>query len=71
MLDLEEWLGRCVAAVLPAAANGKGKGRKKKAGVDGQIEGQGQTPAALLQGPLCAGEVVGYGVKKGWVRPVA
>ncbi|KAF8213832.1 hypothetical protein K438DRAFT_1955931 [Mycena galopus ATCC 62051] len=63
MLDLEEWLGRCVAGVVPAAA--KGKGRKKVAEVPVQ------TPAALLQGPLCAGEVVGYGVKKGWIRPVA
>ncbi|KAF7352547.1 Other/Haspin protein kinase [Mycena venus] len=69
MLDLEEWLGRCVAAVVPTAT--KGKGRKKKGVPEAPPQIQGQTPAALLQGPLCAGEVVGYGVKKGWVRPVA
>ncbi|KAJ6539629.1 hypothetical protein B0H19DRAFT_1269926 [Mycena capillaripes] len=67
MLDLEEWLGRCVAAVLPAVAGAKGKGRKKKGGaaVTTVVERE-----VVLQGPLCAGEVVGYGVKKGWVRPV-
>ncbi|KAK7054170.1 Other/Haspin protein kinase [Favolaschia claudopus] len=59
MLDLEEWLGRCVAAVMPAVV----KGRKKK-GVVAEV-----AQRALLQGPLCAGEVVGYGVKKGWIRP--
>jgi serine/threonine-protein kinase haspin len=68
MLDLEEWLGRCVAAVVPAVA--KAKGRKKK-GVVAAPEVPAQTSAALLLGPLCAGEVVGYGVKKGWIRAVA
>jgi serine/threonine-protein kinase haspin len=68
MLDLEEWLGRCVAAVVPAVA--KAKGRKKK-GVAAAPEVPAQTSAALLLGPLCAGEVVGYGVKKGWIRAVA
>ncbi|KAJ7682510.1 hypothetical protein DFH06DRAFT_296314 [Mycena polygramma] len=66
MLDLEEWLGRCVAAVLPQVA-AKAKGRKKKGVV---VVPEAESRAALLQGPLCAGEVVGYGVKKGWVRPV-
>ncbi|KAJ7639096.1 hypothetical protein FB45DRAFT_827867 [Roridomyces roridus] len=61
LIDLEDWLGNCVSAVVEAKP--KGKGRKKKAAP--------ATPAPLLRGPLCAGEVVGYGVKKGWVRSLA
>ncbi|KAJ7498652.1 hypothetical protein FB451DRAFT_1202626 [Mycena latifolia] len=55
LVDLEDWLGHCVAAV----------GRKKKA------PAVVATPAPVLLGPLCAGEVVGYGVKKGWVKSLA
>lgn len=60
MLDLEEWLAHGVAAVAAKCAMSKGKGRKKKAPAV-------PAPSPLL-GPLCAGEVVGYGVKKGWVK---
>ncbi|KAJ7780955.1 other/Haspin protein kinase [Mycena metata] len=68
MLDLEEWLGRCVAAVVAeAGCKPKGKGKKKKAVVGPPTH----TPAAQLLGPLCAGEVVGYAVKKGWIRALA
>ncbi|KAJ6538553.1 hypothetical protein DFH09DRAFT_1398431 [Mycena vulgaris] len=65
MVDLEDWLGHCVAAVA-AASKPKGKGRKKKAPA-----AAAPTPAPVLLGPLCAGEVVGYGVKKGWVKSLA
>ncbi|KAJ7167503.1 hypothetical protein C8R46DRAFT_1163059 [Mycena filopes] len=68
MIDLEEWLGRCVAAVVAeTGCKTKGKGKKKK----GAVSPSTQTPAAQLLGPLCAGEVVGYAVKKGWVRALA
>nr|GAT53047.1 other/Haspin protein kinase [Mycena chlorophos] len=68
LLDVEEWLGQCVAGVIEAAAAKAGRpkprGRKKKATV------LAETHPALLRGPLCAGEVVEYGVKKGWVERV-
>ncbi|KAJ7653466.1 hypothetical protein B0H17DRAFT_1214644 [Mycena rosella] len=70
MVDLEDWLRHCVAAVVSAsskAAAGKGKGRKKKPAVVPHMPG----PGAALLGPLCAGEVVGYGAKKGWVTSLA
>ncbi|KAJ6628927.1 hypothetical protein B0H10DRAFT_1989870 [Mycena sp. CBHHK59/15] len=65
LVDLEEWLGNSVAAVVSESNASKAKGRKKKA------QAVLPTPAALLLGPLCAGEVVGYGVKKGWVKSLA
>ncbi|KAJ7752748.1 hypothetical protein DFH07DRAFT_904186 [Mycena maculata] len=64
LVDLEDWLGHCVAAVV-AESKLKGKGRKKKA------PAVVPAPAPLLLGPLCAGEVVAYGVKKGWVKSMA
>jgi serine/threonine-protein kinase haspin len=58
LVDIEDWLGKCVAGVaLPA----KGKGKRKP-----QVSAQVKTTTLL--GPLCAGEVVGYGVKKGWIK---
>ncbi|KAJ7490320.1 hypothetical protein B0H11DRAFT_1912306 [Mycena galericulata] len=66
LVDLEDWLGHCVAAVV-AETKPKGKGRKKKTPAVVPTP----TPAPLLLGPLCAGEVVGYGVKKGWVKSLA
>ncbi|KAJ7180380.1 other/Haspin protein kinase [Mycena crocata] len=70
MLDLEDWLGKGVAAVAASckAAANRGKGRKKKAA---PAVVAAPTSEALLRGPLCAGEVVGYGVKKGWVKSLA
>ncbi|KAF7332260.1 Other/Haspin protein kinase [Mycena kentingensis (nom. inval.)] len=66
LVDIEQWLGNCVDAVLAETSKGKARGRKKKA-----AQVPVETPAALLRGPLCAGEVVEYGVKKGWVRSFA
>ncbi|KAJ7228410.1 other/Haspin protein kinase [Mycena pura] len=69
MLDIEEWLGNCVATVVAEAPKGanahKGRGSKKKGP---STAAPMPTPAGLLRGPLCAGEVVGYGVKKRWIR---
>jgi serine/threonine-protein kinase haspin len=63
LVDLEDWLGNCVAAVVAGSKRAsKSKGKKKAVPI------VLPTPAALLRGPLCAGEVVGYGVKKGWVK---
>ncbi|KAF9481833.1 hypothetical protein BDN70DRAFT_875782 [Pholiota conissans] len=60
LLDIENWLGGAIAemglATNKAGSNGKGK-RK--------------TPALLkpriVSGPARAGEIVAYGVKKGWI----
>ncbi|KAG5728490.1 Serine/threonine-protein kinase haspin [Termitomyces sp. T112] len=57
LVDIEEWLRTCVAPFVPKA---KGKGRKKAAA----------SIVAPPSGPACAGEVVAYAVKKGWVQPV-
>ncbi|CAK5262817.1 unnamed protein product [Mycena citricolor] len=66
LLDLEEWLGRSISAVSEVE-KGKSKGRKKRT----MPSASKVTPPALLEGPMCAGEVVGYGIKKGWINAVA
>lgn len=58
LVDIEEWLRTCVVPFVPKA---KGKGRKK-------IATSTVTPPS---GPACAGEVVVYAVKRGWIQPVA
>ncbi|KAG6880157.1 hypothetical protein C0992_004609 [Termitomyces sp. T32_za158] len=58
LMDIEEWLRTCVTPFIPKA---KGKGRKK-------VTASAATP---LSGPACAGEIVVYAVKKGWIQPVA
>lgn len=66
LTDLEQWLGQALIDNFPgqakaAAAAAKGKGRRATV-----------APAAMHlarnEGPACAGEVVEYGVKRGWVR---
>ncbi|KAJ7068563.1 other/Haspin protein kinase [Mycena amicta] len=67
LLDMEEWLGQCVAGVAESSKGGgrsKSRGRKKAVAAPTPTS----TPAALLRGPLCAGEVVEYGIKKGWIK---
>ncbi|KAG6878574.1 hypothetical protein C0993_003029 [Termitomyces sp. T159_Od127] len=54
LVDIEEWLRACVAPYVPKA---KGKGKKKVA----------TSTVAPPSGPACAGEVVVYAVKKGWI----
>ncbi|KAF5363743.1 hypothetical protein D9756_000196 [Leucocoprinus leucothites] len=62
LVDIEEWLGRCVAEVAPAVNKGRRRPRKTTAVVP-------TTASKLLCS--CAGQVVGYGVKRGWIRPVS
>ncbi|KAG6830326.1 hypothetical protein H0H92_001261 [Tricholoma furcatifolium] len=57
LVDIQEWLRTCVSTFAPAS-KAKGKGRPKKA----------QTVAAPSAGPACAGEIVAYGAKKGWIQ---
>lgn len=63
LVDLEQWLGQCVvAAAAKVNKPVKGKGRRKTTVIP--------VPDETLS-PLCAGEVVEYGVKKRWIRPVS
>ncbi|KAF7301926.1 Other/Haspin protein kinase [Mycena indigotica] len=63
LLDMEEWLGHSIAGIIETSkGKSKSRGRKKK------VAPPAATPAGLLRGPLCAGEVVEYGVKKGWIE---
>ncbi|KAG6910954.1 hypothetical protein DXG01_006008 [Tephrocybe rancida] len=62
LVDIESWLRACVSAFAPPP-KAKGRGKKKMlAAVPSQ-------PIAPLSGPACAGEVVAYAVKKGWIQP--
>ncbi|KAJ3574797.1 hypothetical protein NP233_g1521 [Leucocoprinus birnbaumii] len=66
LVDIEEWLGKCVAEAVPVTQKPRGKGRSRKTTV--------VTPTAASASTLmcsCAGQVVGYGVKRGWIRPVS
>jgi serine/threonine-protein kinase haspin len=64
LLDIENWLGDAIAeiAVAPkATAKGKTKQRKTEAAAPGK--------RPTFTGPARAGEIVAYGVKKGWIKP--
>ncbi|KAF9443328.1 hypothetical protein P691DRAFT_713447 [Macrolepiota fuliginosa MF-IS2] len=66
LVDIEDWLGRCIAdTVSPPAPKARAKGRPRKTTMPTQIK--------VADGLACvgAGEVVGYGVKRGWIRPVS
>ncbi|TFK43745.1 hypothetical protein BDQ12DRAFT_643394 [Crucibulum laeve] len=60
LLDIEDWLGRCVAEFIPAKTKSslKSKGRRKTQAI----------PKLPPSGPACAGEIVGYAAKKGWIK---
>ena len=74
LVDIEEWLERCVAEVVASAKKqhvaptrtrqSMAVGRKSMAVKKTQMT----IPSSIT--PACAGEVVAYGVKKGWIRPV-
>ncbi|GLB34041.1 putative protein with domain of unknown function [Lyophyllum shimeji] len=63
LVDIERWLHGCVAALAPAPKPSKTKGRRKT-----------QAPLPLKPsapfGPACAGEIVVYAVKKGWIQTI-
>ncbi|TFK22321.1 hypothetical protein FA15DRAFT_622634 [Coprinopsis marcescibilis] len=64
LVDIEQWLGGVLTEAFPAQAKAitKAKGRRKTIAPVNR--------AALRQGPGCAGEVVEYAIKKGWVRAI-
>jgi len=64
LVDIEDWLGRCITeAVSRVIQKPRGKGRSKKT----------TTPETTTLASTicpCAGQVVVYGVKRGWIQPV-
>ncbi|KAF8165554.1 hypothetical protein B0H34DRAFT_689542 [Crassisporium funariophilum] len=62
LVDIESWLSACIADIAPShtKATVKGKGRRKT---------QAPTKSSSSLGPARAAEIVGYGVKKGWIKP--
>ncbi|KAF8969432.1 hypothetical protein BDZ97DRAFT_243732 [Flammula alnicola] len=62
LLDIDGWLGKAIAELAPENTKTtlKGKGRRKT---------QAPAKAAASSGPARAGEIVAYGVKKGWIKP--
>lgn len=65
LVDMEQWLGQTLVHVCPTkgakASLISTKGRSRRTTV---------APVAPVRrdGPSCAGEIVEYGVKKGWIR---
>lgn len=61
LVDIENWLGQSIASVTPrtAAPTTKGKNGRKT---------QTLPKAAVYSGPMRAGEIVAYGVKKEWIK---
>jgi serine/threonine-protein kinase haspin len=58
LVDIEAWLGQCVSGLAKPEVKSKGKKKMQMA-----------KPTPI--GPTCAGEVVAYAVKKGWVMPTS
>jgi len=64
LVDIEDWLGRCITEAVPRVIQKpRGKGRSKK------TTAPETTTLASTMYP-CAGQVVVYGVKRGWIQPV-
>ncbi|KAL1680761.1 hypothetical protein EV122DRAFT_275973 [Schizophyllum commune] len=77
LVDIEEWLGRCVAEVVASAKQDalamkqSTRTRKSMAVARKSMAVKKSAPVVPASvSPACAGEVVAYGVKKGWIRPV-
>ena len=71
LVAIEEWLGRCVAEVVASAKKQPARTRKSMAvGRKSMALKKTQMTIPSSMTPACAGEVVAYGVKKGWIRPV-
>ncbi|KAL1739484.1 hypothetical protein HDZ31DRAFT_68883 [Schizophyllum fasciatum] len=63
LVDIEKWLSRCIAEVVASANKQLARTRKSMA-----VKKTNASTSSFS--PACAGEVVAYGVKKGWIRPV-
>ncbi|KAG5648870.1 hypothetical protein DXG03_000219 [Asterophora parasitica] len=60
LVDIESWVGTCVATFAPPSKPTKGKGRRKAPAPS--------PPKPTSTNPACAGEIVEYAVKKGWIQ---
>lgn len=62
LVDIENWLGKSIAELTPInpKMTFKGKGRRKNTATPIKVSAH--------SGPARAGEIVAYGVKKGWVQ---
>jgi serine/threonine-protein kinase haspin len=62
LVDIENWLGKSIAELTPINPKMtlKGKGRRKTTALPIKVSAH--------SGPARAGEIVAYGVKKGWVQ---
>ncbi|KAK0468491.1 uncharacterized protein EV420DRAFT_1758640 [Desarmillaria tabescens] len=60
LIDLEQWLGQCLTT---AAARVKPAKSRRKTVVPDKSESS--------LNPVCAGEVVEYGIKKAWIKPIS
>ncbi|RDB19923.1 Serine/threonine-protein kinase haspin hrk1 [Hypsizygus marmoreus] len=66
LIDIDRWLGQCLASIAPTQTKSgpKSTGRRKT---------QAPLPSKPLPSPSpsCAGEIVVYAVKKGWIKPTS
>jgi serine/threonine-protein kinase haspin len=63
LVDMENWLCKTIAEVIPGGGKVPrgGKGKRKT-----QVLARAPSSSS---GPARAGEIVAYGVKKGWIQP--
>ncbi|KAJ3505662.1 hypothetical protein NLJ89_g7304 [Agrocybe chaxingu] len=59
LVDVEKWLSKSISDVIPGVAKPKGRGRPKM---------QAPVKPMASSGAARAGEIVAYGVKKGWIQ---
>ncbi|CAA7260064.1 unnamed protein product [Cyclocybe aegerita] len=59
LVDVEKWLSKSISEVVPGVAKPKGRGRPKM---------QAPVKPVASSGAARAGEIVAYGVKKGWIQ---
>jgi len=56
---MENWLGKMIAGLIPSGGKALKGGRGKR---------KTQVLSTASSGPARAGEIVAYGVKKGWIQ---
>ncbi|KAE9409962.1 hypothetical protein BT96DRAFT_962040 [Gymnopus androsaceus JB14] len=61
LLDLERWLSQCTAPILAKMKMKKTTSRKRSV----------LAPSPNPDAPVCAGEIVEYGIKKRWVKALS